>query len=116
MTFTSTWTGSARVDACEAPHHLLLTTEPGTDDEGQLEAWLTEEWSQTRPVVEGRGLPVDKLHFHGAGWQAHLEDLGRSLRLDGSADPAGWSATQASPNWRNRWVELTPQYEAMEIE
>jgi uncharacterized protein YndB with AHSA1/START domain len=116
MTFTSTWTGSARVDACEAPHHLLLTTEPGTDDEGQLEAWLTEEWSQTRLVVEERGLPVDKLHFHGAGWQAHLEDLGRSLRLDGSAHPAGWSAAQASPNWRNRWVELTPQYEAMEIE
>ena len=116
MTFTSTWTGPARVDVCDAPHHLLLTTEPGTDDEAQLEAWLTEEGSQTRLVVEERGLPVDKLHFHGAGWQAHLEDLGRSLRLDCSVHPDGWSATQASTNWRSRWVELTPQYEAMAIE
>lgn len=116
MTFTSTWTGPARVDVCDAPHHLLLTTEPGTDDEAQLEAWLTEERSQTRLVVENRGLAVDKLHFHGAGWQAHLEDLGRSLRLDGSVHRDGWSATQASPHWRSRWVELTPQYEAMAIE
>ena len=45
LVFTSTWTGPARVDVCDAPHHLLLTTEPGTDDEGQIEAWLTEEGS-----------------------------------------------------------------------
>jgi uncharacterized protein YndB with AHSA1/START domain len=116
LTFTSTWAGPARIEACDAPHHLLLTLEPGTEDETQLEAWLTEEESQTRLVVEERGLPVDKLHFHGAGWQAHLEDLGRSLRLDGPVHPDGWSATRASPNWRSRWVELTPDYEAMPVE
>ena len=32
--FTSSWTGPARIEVCDAPHHLLLTTEPGTDDEG----------------------------------------------------------------------------------
>lgn len=116
MTFTSTWTGPARVEVCDAPHHLLLTTEPGTEDEAQLEAWFTEERSQTRLVVEERGLPVDKLHFHGAGWQVHLEDLGRSLRVDGSAHPDGWSATQPSPLWHSRWIELTPDYEAMAVE
>ncbi len=116
LTFASTWTGPARIEACDAPHHLLLTTEPGTEDEAQLEVWLTEEGSQTRLVVEERGLPIDKLHFHGAGWQAHLEDLGRSLRLDASVHPEGWSATQASPDWRRRWVELTPDYEAMPVE
>ena len=115
MTFSSTWTGPARVERCDAPHHLLLITEPGTDEEAQLEAWLTEEGSQTRLVVEDRGLPLDKLHFHGAGWHAHLEDLARSLQLNDSAHPEGWSATQASPNWRRRWVELTPQYEAMPV-
>jgi len=57
MTFTSTWTGPARIERCDAPHHLLLTTEPGTDDECQLEAWLTEEGPQSRLVVEERGLP-----------------------------------------------------------
>ncbi len=116
MTFTSTWTGPARIEVCDAPHHLLLITEPGTEDEAQLEVWLTEEGSQTRLVVEDRGLPIDKLHFHGAGWQVHLEDLERSLTLDGSAHPEGWSATRASPHWRSRWVELTPDYEAMAVE
>jgi len=41
--FTSTWAGPARVEVCDSPHHLLMTTDPGTDDETQLEAWLTEE-------------------------------------------------------------------------
>ena len=40
--FTSTWTGPIRVDTCDAPHHLLVTMEPDTEDETQLEAWL--EW------------------------------------------------------------------------
>ena len=56
--FTSTWTGPGRVEVCDAPHHLLLTMEPGTDDESQMEAWLTEEGSKTRLVVEERG-PVE---------------------------------------------------------
>ena len=36
--FTSSWSGQARIDVCDAPSHLLLTMEPGTDDETQLEA------------------------------------------------------------------------------
>src|SRR3712207_8023249 len=31
--FTSTWTGQGRVEVCDAPHHLLLTMEPGTDED-----------------------------------------------------------------------------------
>jgi hypothetical protein len=42
--------------------------EPGSADEGQIEAWLTSEGDKTRLVVEERGLPLDRLHFHGAGW------------------------------------------------
>src|SRR5690606_36771708 len=41
--FASSRTGLARIELCDAPHHLLLTTEPGTDDQGQIEAWLTED-------------------------------------------------------------------------
>ena len=88
-TFTSTWTGPARIEACDAPHHLLLRTEPGTAEEGALEAWLSAEGDRTRLVVEDRGLAVDKLHFHGAGWQAHLEDLRRALATGGSVHPDG---------------------------
>jgi uncharacterized protein YndB with AHSA1/START domain len=98
--FTSTWTGPGRVEVCEAPHHLLLTMEPGTEDEAEIEAWLTSEGERTRLVVEERGLPLDQLHFHGAGWQAHLEDLGRCI----AGEPSAWKA---------RWDELTPLYAAM---
>lgn len=100
--FTSTWTGPGRVDVCEQPHHLLLTMEPGTEDEAQIEVWLTAEENKTELVVEERGLPLSRLHLHGAGWQAHLEDLGRSL------------AGQES-KWKARWTELSPAYEAMPL-
>jgi uncharacterized protein YndB with AHSA1/START domain len=109
--FTSTWTGPARIEVCDGPHHLLLTTEPGTDDEGQIEAWLTAEGPRTRLVIEERGLPIDKAHFHGAGWQAHLEDLGRSLASDGSAHEDGWSEQAPASAWHKRWTELTPAYQ-----
>ena len=101
-TFTSTWSGNVRIETCERPHHLLLTMDPGTDDEGELEAWLSEEGDGARLVVEERGLPLDGLHFYGAGWQAHLEDLGRAL----AGEPAAWKA---------RWTELTPVYETLPI-
>jgi uncharacterized protein YndB with AHSA1/START domain len=109
--FTSTWTGPMRIEVCDAPHHLLLRGEPETDDETQIEAWLTAEGARTRLVVEERGLPVAELHFYGAGWQVHLEDLGRSLANDGSAHADGWSAHAAAPAWEQRWTALTPAYQ-----
>jgi len=109
--FTSTWSGPARVEICDAPHHLLITTDPGTDDESQVEAWLTAEGSSTRLVVEERGLPVDWLHYYGAGWQVHLEDLGRALASDGPAHSGGWSEQTPAAAWHARWTELTPEYQ-----
>jgi uncharacterized protein YndB with AHSA1/START domain len=114
--FTSSWAGPGRIEVCDAPRHLLLTMEPGQDDETQMEAWLTAEGSKTRLVVEERGLPLDKLYFHGAGWQAHLEDLGRSLAADAPAHPEPWNEETPAPAWRQRWDELTPAYQAMEVE
>lgn len=114
-TFTSTWTGPSRIDECEAPRHLLLTNEAGTDDETQLELWLSTEGEQTRLVVEERGLPVGKLHFFGAGWQVHLEDLQRTLVTGEPAHPSGWSAAAPAPAWHERWAELTPSYEGMTV-
>ena len=100
---------------CDAPHHLLLTTEPGTEDEGQIEAWLTEEGSKTRLVVEERGLPMRHLPFHASGWRVHLEDLGRSLRTGRPVHPEGWDSDAGAPRWKARWEELTPAYQQMEI-
>jgi uncharacterized protein YndB with AHSA1/START domain len=99
--FTSSWTGPGRIEVCEPPHRLLLRMEPGTDDEAEIEAWLTAEGDGTRLVVEERGLPLDKVHFHGAGWQAHLEDLRHHLSGCGDGD------------WRSRWSALTPAWEAI---
>ena len=101
--WTSSWTGSGRVDRCEAPHHLLVTLDPGDDEQTEVEAWLTEEGVQSRLVVEERGLPLLKLHFYGSGWQAHLEDLARSL--------AGQESV-----WHQRWTELTPVYEELGVD
>jgi uncharacterized protein YndB with AHSA1/START domain len=101
-TFTSSWDGPGRIEVCDRPHHLMMTMEPDTEDETVMEAWFTEEGDKTRLVVEERGLPLDKIHYHGAGWQAHLEDLRRSLAGEASA-------------WKARWTELTPAYETMPI-
>lgn len=100
--FTSTWEGPGRIDVCDPPNHLVLTMEPGTDEEAVIEAVLTAEGGRTRLVVEERGLPLDVLCGHGAGWQAHLEDLGRYLAGEES-------------NWRARWTELSPAYEALGV-
>src|SRR5215204_7793609 len=61
---------------------------------------VTAEGEQTRLVVEERGLPLDVLYKHGAGWQAHIEDLGRYL--------AGGES-----NWKARWSELSPAYQSL---
>ncbi|MEJ3404669.1 SRPBCC family protein [Rathayibacter sp. YIM 133350] len=100
--FTSSWEGSGRIDSCERPHHLSLTMTEAPGEQTEVEAWLTQEGDKTRLVVEERGLPLDKVHFYGAGWQAHLEDLTRSL----AGHPSEWMA---------RWTELTPAYEAMQL-
>ena len=113
--FTSTWTGALRVEMCAAPHHLLLTSEPGTDEEGQIEAWLTVEGDRTRLVVEERGLPTPHLPFHASGWRVHLEDLGRSLAVGGPVHPEGWSSRAGAPSWKARWEQLLPDYQEMPI-
>lgn len=109
--FTSTWTGPIRIEVCDEPRHLLLTSDPGSDEETQIEAWLTAEGQRSRLVVEERGIPTAQLQFFGAGWQVHLEDLGRALSSDGSAHPEGWSEQTPASAWHERWAELTSAYE-----
>lgn len=97
--FTSTWEGPGRVDVCEAPRRLLLTMNPGQPDQTVIEARLTPDGAQTSLVIEERGLPLEDLPGHGAGWQAHVEDL------------AAYLAGREPADWRTRWVELTPRYQ-----
>ena len=96
--FTSGWEGPGRLDECEPPRRLLLTLDPGREDETVIEAELFAEGDQTRLVVEERGLPLGELAAHGAGWQAHVEDL------------AAYLEGRERVDWRQRWIEITPSY------
>lgn len=81
--------GTGRVEACEPPHRLLVTTRE-TDESWQrgkgpapfdetVEATLTTEGTRTRLVIEIRGLPLDRVASYGAGWQIHAENLAAHL-------------------------------------
>ena len=96
--FTSGWEGPGRVEVCEPPRRLLVTLAPGQKDQTVIEVELVAEGDRTCLVVEERGLPVDELAAHGAGWQAHVEDLAAHI------------AGRARADWRTRWTELTPAY------
>jgi uncharacterized protein YndB with AHSA1/START domain len=96
--FTSGWEGPGRVDVCEPHRRLVATMSPGSDEETVIEATLSDEGGRTRLVVEERGLPLPELPAHGAGWQAHVEDLAAHLT---GGEPGRWS---------ERWAELSPQY------
>jgi len=102
VTFTSGWEGAGRVDVCEPPRRLLVTLSPGQDDQTVIEAELFLDGELIRLVLEERGLPVAGIAGHGAGWQAHLEDLAAHL------------AGRASADWRTRWAELIPVYSEQE--
>ncbi len=97
-TFTSGWEGPGRIDACDPPRQLLVTMTPGGEDETIIEAVLAADGDQTRLVVEERGIPLEELAAHGAGWQAHLEDL------------VAHSAGRQPADWHTRWTALTPSY------
>jgi uncharacterized protein YndB with AHSA1/START domain len=100
---------TGRVDACEPPRRLLVTTRE-TDEsyrKGQgvppfdesLEATLTPDGDQTILVIEVQGMPVDKIAFYGAGWQIHAENL------------AAYLAGRESGDVEARWEELVPPYQ-----
>ena len=98
--FTSGWNGMLRVDVCEPSRRLVVTASSEDESTTVMEAVLTPIGARTRLVIEERGLPIADLVFHGAGWQAHIEDL--TAHLAGH-DPSEWS---------ERWRELIPAYEA----
>jgi uncharacterized protein YndB with AHSA1/START domain len=98
--FTSGWEGPGRVEICRQPERLMLVMAPGSADETEIEATLSPAGNRTRLVIEERGIPIEHLAGHGAGWQAHVEDLTAHL------------AGRERQDWNARWVELTPSYEA----
>ncbi len=97
--FTSAWDGPGRIDVCQAPNRLTVTLSPGMPDETVIDATLVSEHDKTRLVIEERGIPLDELAYHGAGWQAHVEDL--TAHIHG----------RRTGGWHSRWTALTPVYQ-----
>jgi uncharacterized protein YndB with AHSA1/START domain len=99
--FTSGWTGAGVVEVCEAPHRLRVRmTRPGQEST-VMEALLEADGPSTRLVIEERGLPLDDYVDHGAGWQAHAEDLDAYVE---GREPG---------DWRARWRQLIAAYMAL---
>ena len=92
--FASGWEGTGRVEACEPPHRLLVSTkEPGRSGEGFIEVTLTADGDHTALVWEERGMPLDLIGAYGAGIQVHVEDLAEHIYGRGRVDAeARWNA------------------------
>ena len=103
--FASGWEGTGRIDACEPPHRLLVTTwAPDEPNEQTIEATLRDDDSGTILVVEERGMPEELVAGYGAGVQIHVEDLAAIL--------AGRERCDAA----KRFDELHSGYEALAAE
>ena len=97
--FFDGWEGTGRVDVCEPPRHLLVTTKHVRQtDEHAVEATLTGDGDHTVLILELRGMPVNLLAEYGAGNQVHVEDLAAYL--------AGRERGDGEP----RWNEILPAY------
>ncbi|MGH3221039.1 MAG: SRPBCC domain-containing protein [Streptosporangiaceae bacterium] len=103
------WDGTGRVDACEPPRRLLVTTRE-TDESWRkgggvppfdqtIEATLTADGDQTILIIEVRGMPLDAIAYYGAGWQIHAENL------------AAYLAGREHGDTEARWDALVPLYQ-----
>ena len=109
--FASGSEGTGRVEACEPPRRLLVTTRE-TDESWRkgrgappydeaIEATLTEDGDQTVLVIEVRGMPLDAIAFYGVGWQIHAENL------------AAYLAGRTRGDTKARWDDLVPAYQEL---
>ena len=97
---SSGWEGTGRVEECEPPRRLRVTTwAVDQPNEHVIEVTLAGEGDQTILVLEERGMPLDHLAGYGSGIQVHVEDLAAHLAGRDRCDAAA------------RWAELIPAYE-----
>jgi uncharacterized protein YndB with AHSA1/START domain len=102
---------TGRVEACERPRRLLVTTRETEESYGRgqgvppfdeaIEVTLTADGDETILVIEVRGMPLDKIEFYGAGWQVHAEHL------------AAYLAGRDHGDTEARWGELVPAYQEL---
>ncbi len=103
------WDGTGRVEACEPPRRLRITTRESDESwrRGQgvppfdeaIEGTLTADGGLTVLVIEVKGMPLHVLAAYGAGWQIHAENL------------ADYLGGRERSNTQARWQELAPAYQ-----
>ena len=101
--YASGWEGTCRIEVCDPPHRLLITTSSPDQPDGVVEVALRADGDGTLLVIEDRGVPLDQIAAYGAGDQIHVEDLAAHL--------AGRERCDA----RARWQELQPVYEGLAV-
>lgn len=103
--FTSGWEGTGRIDICEKPHRLLVTTweDEDPDQQSTIDARLTAVESGTRLLIIESGVPLDQVASYGAGWQIHAEDLAIHV--------AGGERDEDA----QRWLAAVPLYRATDV-
>jgi uncharacterized protein YndB with AHSA1/START domain len=103
------WDGTGRVEVCEPPRRLLVTTRESDESwrkgggvppfDEVIKATLTTDGDQTILVIEVQGMPLDTIAFYGAGWHIHAEAL------------AAYLAGRERGDTEARWDELVPAYQ-----
>jgi uncharacterized protein YndB with AHSA1/START domain len=99
----SGWEGTGRVEECDPPHRLRVSTRSSDQPDGILEVTLTPDGDGTVLVLEDRGVPLEQVAAYGAGDQIHLEDLASYLAGGGRCEP------------RSRWQQLHGLYERLPV-
>src|SRR6185295_10594392 len=65
--YASEWQGNGRVDACDPPRHLAITTmQAGPAKQHTIEATLIPDGDGTTLILEERGMPLNLLAAYGA--------------------------------------------------
>ena len=105
------WAGTGRVEACETPRRLLVTTRESDESwqkgkgvapyDSTIEATLASDGGHTDLEIEVKGMPVDAVAFYGVGWQIHAENL------------AAYLAGRERGDSQRRWDDLLPAYQSL---
>jgi uncharacterized protein YndB with AHSA1/START domain len=103
----SQWEGRGRIDVCEPPRQLRVTTSEEGGPQGVVTADLVADGGHTVLTIDVRGMPLDKISAYGGGWQLHVEDL--------SAHLAGRDRADFGNAWLARWDELARSYREMTV-
>jgi uncharacterized protein YndB with AHSA1/START domain len=103
----SQWEGKGRIDACDPPRQLRVTTSEEGGPQVVVAAELVADGSGTVLTIEVRGMPLDQVFAYAGGWHVHVEDL--------SAHLAGHDRADFGTVWLARLDELARSYGEMTV-